>query len=143
MSEAQVPKRPLPDITPMNDYFWLGGKEGALKILHCNDCRKYIHPYAARCIHCGSSRLAPKAVSGKGTVVGFTINHQPWIKDLDVPYVIALVALEEQEDIRLMSDMPKCPPDNAQVGMPVEVYFEEQDGVFVPLFEPTSGPEEA
>ena len=65
MRETELPKRPLPDVTPMNDYFWLGGKVDALHILHCDDCDNYIHPYAARCTQCGSDKLAPKAVSGK------------------------------------------------------------------------------
>lgn len=136
MNESQVPKRPLPDITPMNDYFWLGGKNGSLNILHCNDCQTFIHPFTARCTKCSSSNISPKAVSGKGKVVGFTVNHQPWTKGLDLPYVIALIAINEQEDIRLLSDMQECPPDDVHIGMPVEVYFEEQDGVYIPLFKP-------
>ena len=38
--------------------------------------------------------VAPTPVAGTGEVDTFTINHQPWVKDLEVPYVIARVRLE-------------------------------------------------
>lgn len=129
-------KRLLPAITPMNAYFWRGGADGKLHILRCGDCGYLIHPYAARCTRCGSANVSPAAVSGKGEVVGFTVNHQPWVAGVEVPYVVALVELVEQANVRLMTNLPECAPQDVSVGMKVEVYFEQQDDVFVPLFRP-------
>jgi uncharacterized protein len=126
----------LPAINEMNRHFWCGGADGRLHILRCRDCGRYIHPYAARCPECRSTHVAPEPVSGRGTVVGLTVNHQPWIPGVAVPYVVAVVEIEEQSDIRLLTNMPRCTPQEARVGMPVRVYFEQQDDVFVPLFEP-------
>lgn len=136
MAHAQsTPRRPLPQISEMNQHFWCGGADGRLHILQCGDCRHWIHPYAARCPKCHSAKIAPQPVSGRGTVAGFTVNHQPWIPGVSVPYVVAIVELEEQADVRLMTNMPRTPIDAVRVGLPVKVYFEQDGDIYVPLFE--------
>jgi len=132
MTEAA---RPTPQITELNQYFWCGGKDGRLHILRCGGCGHYIHPYAARCPKCRGVDLAPQPVSGRGTVAGFTVNHQVWIQGVPVPYVVAIVELEEQSDIRLMTNLPRTPIEDVKVGLPVKVYFEAAGEIFFPLFE--------
>ncbi len=60
--------------------------------------------------------------------------------DVPVPYVIAIVELEEQTDLRIATNIVDCEPDSVYVGLPVEVRFErhEVDGgtVFFPVFAP-------
>lgn len=129
------PQRPTPKITEMNQHFWCGGADGRLHILRCEACGQWIHPYAARCPDCRSDKVAPQAVSGRGRIAGFTVNHQPWIPGVPVPYVVAVVELEEQADIRLMTNLPRTPIDQVCVGLPVKVYFEQDGEVFFPLFE--------
>ena len=129
------PQRILPKISEFNHHFWCGGKDGQLHILRCEECGTWIHPFAARCPKCRSSKVEPQAVSGRGTVVGFTVNHQPWIPGVPVPYVVAIVELEEQSNIRLMTNLPKTPIEDVRIGLPVKVYFEENGEIFLPLFE--------
>lgn len=131
----QLP-RPLPEITDMNRYFWCDGEDGNLHILHCQDCGYYIHPYAPQCPMCLSKNIKPDAVSGRGTVASYTINHQPWIKGIPVPYAIALVEIEEQPSVRLVSNIQNCAIDDVKIGMPVKVLFEKYEEVYLPLFEP-------
>jgi uncharacterized protein len=132
---AQRPRRPLPLITEMNQHFWCGGADGRLHILRCGACGLWIHPYAARCPRCASPDITAQPVSGRGSVVGFTVNHQPWIPRVEVPYVVAIVALDEQADIRLMTNLPRTPIDQVRLGLEVQVYFEPDGDIFVPLFE--------
>jgi uncharacterized OB-fold protein len=106
-----------------------------LHILRCSACNHWIHPYAARCPSCRSAEIAPQPVSGRGTVVAVTVNHQRWSPDLPVPYVIAIVELEEQHDIRLMTNMPRTPIDEVRNGMKVKVFFEQYGEIYLPLFE--------
>ncbi len=128
-------QRPLPRITEMNAHFWTGGKDGRLHILRCRDCGTWIHPYAARCPNCRGGQIAAEPVSGRGTVTGFTVNHQAWTPGVATPYVVAVVELEEQSNLRLMTNLPRTPIDEVRIGMPVKVYFEAQGEVYVPLFE--------
>lgn len=53
---------------------------------------------------------------------------------LPVPYVLALVALDEQHDVRLVANITHCDPNEVTFGMPVEVYFEPHEDLWVPLF---------
>lgn len=133
---SQPVARPLPAITDMNEYFWRGGRDGRLHILCCGKCGVYAHPYVGRCPACHAKAMAPQPVSGRGVVVGFTLNHQPWFPHVPVPYVVAIVTLEEQDDIYLVTNVVNCPVDIVHIGMPVKVQFEEQGGLFIPLFEP-------
>ncbi|WP_460759115.1 thiolase C-terminal domain-containing protein [Nocardiopsis oceani] len=81
-------------------------------------------------------------VSGGATVVGFTVNVQQWLPDFPPPYVIAIVALDEDRAARLTTNIVNCDPDEVRVGMRVRVLFEEAQGtgegeeIHFPLFEP-------
>jgi len=136
MSDSPALARPLPGLNEMNGYFWTSGREGRLKILRCQACGLYIHPYAAICPGCRSPDVQPEPVSGRGVVTSFTVNHQPWFPHVPAPYVIALVELEEQASIRLVTNLLTVPVETVSVGMPVTVYFEQHGEVFVPLFRP-------
>jgi hypothetical protein len=76
-------------------------------------------------------------VSGRGTVHSFTINYQPWDGSPD-PWAIILVEFPEQEGLRLTSNMVNCALDDVRIGMHVQVWFEQHDEIFFPLFEPVS-----
>ena len=92
---ADAPFRVLPKLTPLNEPFWTGGEYGELRFLRCADCRRWVHPPQPVCPGCYGKRLEPEAVSGRARVYSFTVNHQAWIPGLDDPYVIAIVAIDE------------------------------------------------
>ena len=131
-----APFRVLPRITDLNRHFWTGGAEGRLLFLRCVPCATWVHPPAPVCPACLSRDVAPAAVSGRATVASFTLNHQPWVPAPDHPYAIAIVEIEEQPGLRLMTNVVNCPPEAVTIGMPVRVVFERHDDVYVPLFEP-------
>ena len=134
--------RLLPRLESDNEFFWTGGKDGVLRFLRCGECRQFIHPPVPLCPNCLSNDVAPEAVSGRGQVHSFTVNYQQWIPGSD-PYVIGLVTIDEQPDVRLMTNLVDCEPDDALIGTAVEVVFEENEDVFLPLFRPVgSGPGE-
>lgn len=130
--------RLLPVITPDNEPFWTGGARGALTFLRCNDCGYFIHPPSPRCPRCLSADVAPHAVSGKATVFSFTINHQQWNPIVPVPYVVAIVEIVEQPDLRLTTNIVGCDPDDVKIGMEVQVTFEQHGDIFIPLFTPAT-----
>ncbi len=129
---------PVPQITDDNAAFWTGGQRGELLITRCANCGYYIHPPSPRCPKCLSDDVAPSAVSGRGHVYTLTINRQPWVPGLDVPFVLAVVELEEQPDLRLVTTIVDCVPEDVEIGMPVEVTFAERGEVFVPAFRPVT-----
>ncbi len=52
------------------------------------------------------------------------------------PYSIAIVTLDEQDDLRLATNLVGVEPDAIEIGMPVQVVFEPNDEIWVPLFQP-------
>jgi uncharacterized OB-fold protein len=133
---ADAPFRVLPRVTELNRHFWQGGAEGELRFLRCRACGTWIHPPAPLCPTCLGKDVAPEAVSGRATVLTYTLNHQPWVPAPDHPYAIAIVEIEEQKGLRLMTNIVNCPAEAVRIGMPVRVVFERHDDVWIPLFEP-------
>lgn len=75
-------------------------------------------------------------VSGRGVVVAATVNHQQWLPDLTPPYVVAIVALDEEPSVRLTTNVVGCEPDSVKAGSRVRVLFERgADAVWIPVFE--------
>ena len=129
--------RLLPQLTPFNEWFWTAGADGRLRIQGCEDCKALVHPPVPVCPSCRSRSSAPTEVSGRATVVGFTINSHPWLPGFDPPYVIAVVALAEDPTVRLTTNIVGCEPEDVRIGQEVTVRFEQHDDVWLPLFEPT------
>jgi hypothetical protein len=125
---------PVPALDEHNTEFWIGGHSGELRIVRCHDCSNYIHPPTPRCGYCCSNNVAPEPVSGQGHIYSFTINRQAWQPDLQVPYVIAIVQLAEQEDLRLMTNIIDVDVEDVKIGQEVEVAFEDRGAVSVPVF---------
>jgi uncharacterized OB-fold protein len=133
------PFRVLPRLTDDNRFFWTSGADGRLRFLCCTTCGYFVHPPAPICPRCLTKTLEPKVVSGRAAVATFTINIQPWIPGFDPPYVVAIVEIDEQPDVRLTTNVVGCEPDEVRIGMPVVVHFEQYDDVWLPLFEPAGG----
>ncbi|WP_375484229.1 Zn-ribbon domain-containing OB-fold protein [uncultured Mycobacterium sp.] len=136
--------RLVPSPTPESKAFWTGGQRGELLISYCRSCERFFHPPAPACWRCRSNDVAAQAVSGRAKVAAYTVNRQPWIPGLDPPYVVAMVELAEQPDVRLVTNIVAIPGEQVRIGLEVEVFFEEwsaepgdQDArVWVPLFRP-------
>ena len=129
--------RPLPELTPANEWFWTSGADGRLRIQACTDCGALIHPPVPICPRCRSREWEPTEVSGRGSVIGFTVNAHQWLPDFEPPYVIANVALAEDPTVRLTTNIVGCAPEEVHVGQVVAVRMEQHDDVWLPLFEPT------
>ncbi len=143
---ADLPFRILPQITDLNRSFWTSGHDGRLRFLRCDRCGYYIHPPAPICPRDLSKNLSPAAVSGSATVASFTINHQAWMPGPDLPYVVAIVEIDEQPSVRLTTNIVNCEPEEVHIGMMVRVTFERrpdpQDAdhaLWIPIFEPLPG----
>ena len=142
MTMTDTPFRILPELTDSNRHFWQGGRDGTLVFLRCQDCGTYLHPPTPVCPNDGSKHIAPEPVSGRAAVASFTINHHQWIPGFDPPYVIGLVSIVEQPDVRLTTNIVNCPPEVVHIGMEVRVVFEHREDpngdIWLPLFEPVT-----
>ncbi|MFC4251236.1 Zn-ribbon domain-containing OB-fold protein [Sinimarinibacterium flocculans] len=127
--------RPLPRLDNDNRFFWTGGADGRLRLLQCQDCRTFVHPPRPVCRNCLSERVEPTEVAGTGVVDTFTVNHQKFHPAMEVPYVIARVAIDGAPGVILTTNIVGCPVDSVVIGDRVRARFEQHDDVWLPLFE--------
>lgn len=126
----------LPELTETNTPFWTGGKHGALMIMHCDACDLAIHPPQFVCARCMSHDVSAKPAKGTGTIYSFTINHQQWLPDLKVPYVLVCVDIDGEPGVRVTSRLVDRDPMDVAIGQPVKVVFDKvADDVWLPQFE--------
>jgi uncharacterized OB-fold protein len=138
-SEITSYPRPLPD--PLTQFFWDGAAVGKLLIQRCGDCHRYIHWPQPVCSNCLSESLSPTEVSGRGHVYSYTVTTQPYHPGIVgiLPFTLALVELEEQDALRMVSQVVQCAEADLRIGLPVEVTFREMaPGLTLPLFRPLS-----
>lgn len=138
---SAAPGRPLPQVTAENEFFWTSGADGKLRLQVCQACDSLIHPPAPVCRYCRSLDVGVRAVSGKATLAGFTVNERFSLPGLPAPYVIAQVAIAEDPRVRLTTNLVDCDTDRLELGQPVEVVFEQVEDVWFPLFRPVSDAE--
>jgi uncharacterized OB-fold protein len=87
------------------------------------------------CRYCLSENVSPEAVAGTGVIDTFTVNYQKWHPAMEVPFVIARVAVDGAPGVILTTNIVGCAVEAVDVGDRVRVKFEQQDDVYLPLFE--------
>jgi uncharacterized OB-fold protein len=128
-------KRPVPRLTEENRFFWTSGADGRLRFMRCNDCETFIHPPYPVCRHCLSENVTPQAVPGTGEIYSVTVNYQKWNPELEVPFVIARVAVDGAPGVLLTTNIVGSPVESVDIGDRVRVTFEQQGEIYYPLFE--------
>jgi uncharacterized OB-fold protein len=136
---------PLPDTTwePTRE-FWAGAARDELRIPRCESCGRLCWYPRERCRHCDGERFTWETMTGRGTLFSWVVvTHAflPQFADL-VPFVPALVALEEDPAVRIATRVVDCDPDDLDFELPVvasfrPISFTGVDGaVRAPLFVP-------
>ena len=130
----------MADAATEPELFWTGGQVGELRFLRCQNCGYYNHPPTPICPNCHSKELRFEAVSGRATLWTYTVNYQPWMPGPELPFIVAIVAIPEQDELRLTTNLVGVEPENVKIGMELEVTFENHgDEVWIPLFRPVAG----
>lgn len=125
----------LPPLTDANRAWFTGGREDRLMVGRCRACRRWALPPAASCPECGGD-LVSEAVSGRARVWTWTLNAHQYHPDIPPPNLIAIVVLEEQDDLRVATNLIDCEEPEVHAGMEVAVVFEDHGEVFYPVFRP-------
>jgi hypothetical protein len=131
---------PLPEPDALTQFFWDGVEAHELRILRCDRCGRFVHWPRPVCRFCSSTSLTPARVSGRGSLHTWTIPLQPFDPyfSAHLPYVLAVVELEEQPGLMIVTNIVDCTEDDLAMSMPVEVTFREvAPGVILPLFRPS------
>jgi uncharacterized OB-fold protein len=119
-----------------DDFFWEGARAGKLLVQKCGDCGLVRHPPAPMCARCQSVAVDVFECSGRAAVLGWVASKHPNRPDEDARIV---VHLQLPEGVKLISNIQGIDLDDIHVGLPVEVFFQDFDGVVLPQFRPVAG----
>lgn len=87
------------------------------------------------CRACRSRQTTFVEITDTGHVYSFTINHQRWLPELPVPFVIVLVEFTRHPGVRVAGRLRGCAHEEVTIGMRVGVGFEPGPGGFaIPSF---------
>jgi uncharacterized OB-fold protein len=132
---------PLPVPDSNTRPFWDGCRQHRLLIQACTACGAKRFPPTPLCQACHSPDSVWTEASGRGVVYSWIVVELPVPKPVfapDVPYVVALVDLEE--GVRMPTNIVECDPYTVTAGMAVTVRFDRvNDEITLPRFRP-AGP---
>ena len=117
--------------------FWQAAAEHRLVVQRCTGCGHTRLPPAPVCPECRSAEADWKALSGRGEVYTYTVVHRPLAAGQQLPFVIAVIALEGGGGVRMISNLVSVRPEDVRVGMPVELVWEDMSAeLALPRFRP-------
>ena len=130
--------KPLPVADAETRPFWEACREGRLTIQRCTNCGHVRFPPTFYCAKCGSSEHEWIDSTGRGKVFSWIVVRHPVPRDIyaaDVPYVVALIELDE--GVRIASNIVGIEPEKVTASMPVRATFKPvTPDVTLPIFEP-------
>jgi uncharacterized protein len=129
--------KPLPGPTLDSAPYWEACKHHELKFQKCSKCGTYRNPARIVCANCNSLEYTWEKVSGKGTIYSFIVYHRVYHPSFanEVPYNVSIIELDE--GVRMLSNVIGIANEKLEIGMPVQVSFEDIDEEFaLPKFKP-------
>ncbi len=116
--------RPFIDLD--NKAYWDAVQNHKLVVQRCSKCDRYLQPPRPMCPECRSMDTLEWAEStGKGFVYSYIIytTDRMAYPAIKLPYAVVLVELEE--GVRIVSNTVDIDTEEIHIGMPVEVTFVE------------------
>jgi uncharacterized OB-fold protein len=135
-------EKPVPAPDRASAAFWEAAQNHVLVVQRCESCGLAQYPPDLICRRCQSDSLAFVNASGLAKVYSFAIYTRPFMTGFEVPYVLALIDLDDYPTVRMMTNIVETPIDQVAIGMQVEVTFENRRGWALPQFRalrPTAG----
>jgi uncharacterized protein len=130
-----VTERPLPEPTALTEPFWAAVRDHRLTLQRCAECGAWEWTPKLVCSRCLRAALAWTQVSGRGQVYSFSVVRRPQSEAFEVPYVVAIIELDEGP--RILANVTGA-PDDVRMGMPVKVGFEDHESVSLYFFAASS-----
>ena len=117
-----------PAITEETQAFWAAAQDGRLVVEQCTACGRANFPPRGICPACRSRVMRDLEISTRGLVYSYTVNHQRWLADLDVPFAVVLVEFPDHPHVRVPGRLRGCALEDVRIGMAVDVGFEAGPG---------------
>jgi uncharacterized OB-fold protein len=117
---------PLPD--PADEAtapYYAGAAAGEVRIPRCDACDAWCWYPSRTCAACGGSSFTWTATSGRGRLFSWAVVRRGFLPAFadKAPFVSALVALEEDPSVRLVTEIVDCDPEALVPDLPVRADF--------------------
>ncbi|KZS63328.1 bifunctional MaoC family dehydratase N-terminal/OB-fold nucleic acid binding domain-containing protein [Mycobacterium ostraviense] len=109
-----------PSLSRDTAFFWEGVAAHELRIQRRPD-GSLQHPPVPAVWQDPTAPINYAVSSGRGTVFSFVVHHAPKVPGRTLPFVIALVELEE--GVRMLGELRDVHPSRVQIGMPVRAMY--------------------
>ena len=109
-----------PSVSRDTAFFWDGVKAHELRIQRRPD-GSLQHPPVPAVWQDKTAPIDYAVASGKGTVFSYVVHHAPKVPGRTLPFVIALVELEE--GVRMLGELRNVDPAQVSIGMPVRATY--------------------
>ncbi len=122
--------------------FWDAAHDGRLVAPRCQSCNTFRMPPSCRCHACRASTVDWVELPGTGVVYTYTITRHAFVGAAReaVPYIVAVVSLDDAEPVRLITNIVNCPTEQVAIGMPVQAVFQPvSEQTTLPVFQPSTG----
>lgn len=130
-----TPAKPVPEITPEMVPFFEAAKRHELVAQRCTACGALRFPARAACNRCMSRETTWTPVAGKGRVFSVAVMHQANHPAYEAMLPYAIVVVELECGVRMISNVVDCPAEEVTIDMPVEATFEVRSPeVTLPVF---------
>jgi uncharacterized OB-fold protein len=136
---SQAYQGPLPVPDSESTPYWDGLRAHKLMLQRCASTGEHLFPPVT---FCPGTLERPEWVeaSGRGTVFSWIVVRHPVPRDIyadQVPYVVALVTLEE--GCRMAANIVGCAPEDVTANMPLEIVYNPVTAdITLPAFRPAA-----
>jgi len=123
--------KPLPNMQDADALpYWNAAKAHRLDLQCCPQCNVFLYPPGPTCPHCGGFDVPYNELGSliSGQLYSYIVTHRAFVPGFsdEVPYIVALVEVEQAGNIKLLANLINCKPENVRIGMPLKMVWEDR-----------------
>ena len=106
---------------------WEAAHRHEFRLPRCSGCGRFNWYPKATCVECGASDFTWALLSGRGTLFSWAVVHRALFAPFKrlLPYVPAIMQIEEDPTVRVVTRVLDVAPAALKIGSPLEVRFED------------------
>lgn len=122
-------QKPIPVKTQDSKPYWDAADRHELVLQKCETCNSYNHPPGPACAKCGSTELSWESQGSDitGTLYSYVVSYRPFLPGFqdDLPTIIAVVELDNLQEVKIIGNVLECTPEELKIGMPVKMIWQD------------------
>jgi uncharacterized OB-fold protein len=130
--------RPIPVPDEITIGFWQAARHHRLAFQRCEHCGNFAHPPVQFCRNCAElddPKFEFVPISGKGSIVNWTVMHDAMVVGFEPPWVNVLVEFPEQKHLFFVAILQDGVVPGLRIGAGVEVIFTDiSEDISLPCF---------